>query len=170
MPSIEFLKKQRGALCRIPCAIVHVNNISKHSKKKPTYALTSGAELTHFFIPSRNNPSLHIWTKASGEEYDISKPVDHFSTIWSAYDKDYATIHDLSTGCSSRRSRSTRLRHGCLERRSRLLLVVRRNLMSVPVAVAHSRIYRGVIRKTTEPILQRGGSDVFMGCLIPTRS
>ena len=30
-----------------------------------------------------------------GEEYDISKPVDYFSAIWSAYDKGEATIHEL---------------------------------------------------------------------------
>ena len=59
------------------------------------YTLSSGAELIHFFIPNRNNPSLHIWTKVDGEEYDISKPVDYFSAIWSAYDKGEATIHEL---------------------------------------------------------------------------
>lgn len=35
------------------------------------YHLFSGAELLHYFIPNRMDPTLHIWTKVGNEEYDV---------------------------------------------------------------------------------------------------
>ena len=61
------------------------------------YRLSSGAELLHYFIPNRMNPSLHIWTKVGNEEYDtVSYNVDYYDV--QRFDDGDITIHELING------------------------------------------------------------------------
>lgn len=61
------------------------------------YRLSSGAELLHYFIPNRMNPSLHIWTKVGNEEYDtVSYNVDYYDV--QRFDDGEITIHELING------------------------------------------------------------------------
>lgn len=59
------------------------------------YRLSSGAELVHYFIPNRLQPSIHIWTKVGDEKYDASKHIDWLSDTWQHYIKGETTIHEL---------------------------------------------------------------------------
>ena len=61
------------------------------------YRLSSGAELLHYFIPNRMDPTLHIWTKVGNEEYDtVSYNVDYYDV--QRFDDGDITIHELING------------------------------------------------------------------------
>ena len=58
------------------------------------YRLSSGAELLHYFIPNRMDPTLHIWTKVGNEEYDaVSYNVGYYDV--KRFDDGELTIHEL---------------------------------------------------------------------------
>lgn len=58
------------------------------------YRLSSGAELLHYFIPNRMNPSLHIWTKVGNEEYDAVSYNVGYNDV-KRFDDGELTIHEL---------------------------------------------------------------------------
>lgn len=58
------------------------------------FRLSSGADLLHYFIPNRMEPTLHIWTKVGNEEYDeVSYNVDYYDV--KRFDDGELTIHEL---------------------------------------------------------------------------
>ena len=61
------------------------------------YHLSSGAELAHLFVPNprASSPTVHIWTKVNGEEYDTVKYADFYSQLWENYLKGEVTDHEL---------------------------------------------------------------------------
>ena len=58
------------------------------------YRLSSGAELLHYFIPNRLDPTLHIWTKVGNEEYDAVSYNVGYNDV-KRFDDGELTIHEL---------------------------------------------------------------------------
>lgn len=59
------------------------------------YRLSSGAELTHYFVPNRMQSTLHIWTKVGDEEFDTafnSVPYE----LMEKYSKGDITVHEFA--------------------------------------------------------------------------
>lgn len=64
------------------------------------YRLSSGAELTSWWIPNRRNPSLSIWTKFNGEEYHTGGFTIP-DRLLRALDSGSMTIHELTNAITS---------------------------------------------------------------------